>query len=311
VDDLPNGRTLFVAGLPVDAEESDLRAVFSEYGAVETVLFKVAEQGHASDPWAKAGDDDDEDEDDDDDDDDEEDAMDDEEDEEAQAVAPSEAATSRRGRRKLRKPPPPPQVIPLPSLDPRSQPFLPSCSSCYLVYLDGLSLQRAVALAPTRPPTVISRSQASPSGLSYYLQQHRLLRPSLATIKQHADTSMALFDHHQAIEQARTSKPITDEDGFTLVVRSGRSGRTAGKGDKGVAVASRRFVMESKKLKGVEGAVLDAREGLQRGKPKKKKTQFEGFYRFQRQEQKRQGEFPTEQLRRLVDERLLILDSIR
>jgi len=278
---------LFVADLPVDAEESDLRAVFSEYGAVETVLFKVAEQGHAADPWAKAGDDEDE-EDQEDEDSDLDHGMEDDDEEESRTVAPSEAATSRRSRRKLRRPPPPPQVVPLPSLDPRSQPFLPSCSSCYIVYLDALSLQRAVALAPTRPPKVIARSQVSPSGLSYYLQQHRLLRPSLATVKEHADTSMALFDHHQAIEQARTSKPITDEEGFTLVVRSGRSGRTAGKGDKSVAVASRRFVMDSKKLKGVEGAVLDAREGLQRGKPKKNKTQFEGFYRFQRQEQKRQ-----------------------
>ncbi len=288
-DDLPNGRTLFVANLPIDAEESDLREVFGEYGSIEQVVFKVAEHGNATDPWAKPGvDNEDDSEDEDDSDVDEEDQQSDAE----MTMAPSEAATSRRSRRKPRKAPLPPPVVPLPPLDPRSQPYLPSCSSCYLVYLDTLSLQRAIALAPTRSAKTLLRPNASPSGIAFYLAQHSSVRPPLDIIKSHADSSLALFDHHASVQSTRASKgAITDKDGFTLVVRGGRFGRTAGKGEKGVGVASRRFMLETKKVKGIEGAVVDAREGLLRGKVKKNSgAQLDGFYKFQRHEQKRQGE---------------------
>lgn len=131
---------------------------------------------------------------------------------------------------------------------------------------------------------------ASSTGLAYYTRSHRSMRPDLGLIKDHADSALALYDHHLEAQRRKTTQgAIVDEDGFTLVVRGGKFGRTAGKGSAGVGVASRRFVLDSKKA-GISGEV-DAREGLDRGKKRKGGVELDGFYRFQRNERKRQGTF--------------------
>ncbi|KAJ9120306.1 hypothetical protein QFC24_005260 [Naganishia onofrii] len=338
---LPPTRTLFVANLPVDTTERDVRLMFGTYGGIDRVEFKVGEigrMGREGDPWWTVEDEEEEDSDDDSDeeDDEEEDAEDDEKDDAAtpdQMMDATEESTdptmTKRQRRRitrkqeradpefainaLRKKAP--QVVPLLPLNPRSsangQGYLAPCSGCYVVYLDELSVSRCLQLAGGKSGVKTwERAAASskssvidePTGLTYYRRLHTLLRPSLDIIKRHADTSIALFDWHANLSSERAKRgAITDDDGFTLVVRGGKFGRTAGKGEKGVAVASRRFMLDSKRAvkkavvvasaeeRGVTGDdadMLDAREGLTRGK-KRKSQRLEGFYKFQRDEQRR------------------------
>lgn len=328
---LPSNKTLFVANLPVDTTERDIRLMFGAYGGIDRVEFKFGEigrMGREGDPWWTVEDDEEENEDSDDSD---EESDVEEEEQEAEAMQAEDEETeqsadptlTKRERRRLarkqqrtdpeyainalrRKAP---QVVPLPPLNPRTsangQGYLAPCSGCYVVYLDELSVTRCLELAGAKGITTWERATSKstesedPTGLSYYRRLHALLRPSLEIIKQHADTSIGLFDWHANLSSERAKRgAITDDDGFTLVVRGGKFGRTAGKGEKGVAVASRRFMLDSKRAvkKNVVGAsaeemgkeddMLDAREGLTRGK-KRKAQQLEGFYKFQRDEERR------------------------
>lgn len=341
---LPSSRTLFVANLPVDTTERDVRLMFGTYGGIDRVEFKVGEigrMGREGDPWWTVEDDeemsdsDDEDEDEDEDEGAEDDSAAAEEPNAPEGTDPAESTMTKRQRRRVarkqeradpefainamrRKAP---QVVPLPPLNPRTsangQGYLAPCSGCYVVFLDDLSVTRCLELAGSKgavktwerstAPSKTSQESDEPTGLTYYRRLHALLRPPLDIIKKHADTSIALFDWHSNLSTERAKRgAITDEDGFTLVVRGGKFGRTAGKGEKGVAVASRRFMLDSKKAvkKNVVGAsaeemgreddvaMLDAREGLTRGK-KRKAQQLEGFYKFQRDEQRRSREFPV------------------
>lgn len=323
--DLPPNRTLFVANLSVDSTEDELKFVFGEWGVVEKVVIRRAEAGQGMDSWK--GDEDEEDEKDSDDDDEK--MSEDEQDQEGKetqmdtesATKPTgrdgaEAGGRRRRVRKNQRTAPVskiPTIHPLPSLTPRSSPYLPSNSSAFVIYLDVLSLKRCLNLASTRPTKAIplqtlEERNKNKTGLDYYRSLHSTLRPSLNDIKLHADSSLAVFDHFSNLaKQKASSGPIVDEDGFTLVVRGGAYGRTAGKGAAGVGIASRRFVLESKKVKAplaweggkrkdgdrvdlTQTAELDAREGLDRGKGRKKGKVLDGFYKFQRNERKRQGE---------------------
>ncbi|KAJ9112254.1 hypothetical protein QFC22_006338 [Naganishia vaughanmartiniae] len=336
---LPSNRTLFVANLPVDTTERDVRLMFGTYGGIDRVEFKVGEigrMGREGDPWWTVEDEEEEDANDDDSEGgDEEDSEEEEQDDAAMSEeddttkdAADPTMTKRQRRRITRKQEradpefaitalrkKAPHVVPLPPLNPRSsangQGYLAPCSGCYVVYLDELSVSRCLQLAGGKSGVKIwERAAASskssvdeePTGLTYYRRLHTLLRPSLEIVKRHADTSIALFDWHANLSSERAKRgAITDDDGFTLVVRGGKFGRTAGKGEKGVAVASRRFMLDSKKAvkkavvvasaeeRGVTGDdadMLDAREGLTRGK-KRKTQQLEGFYKFQRDEQRR------------------------
>ncbi|KAJ9102894.1 hypothetical protein QFC19_004624 [Naganishia cerealis] len=337
---LPATKTLFVANLPVDTTERDVRLMFGTYGGIDRVEFKVGEigrMGREGDPWWTVEDEEDEDTDSGSEGEDDEDTEDEEKGDddvtldqpEADQDPSSDPTMTKRQRRRLtrkqeradpefainalrRKAP---QVVPLPPLNPRTsangQGYLAPCSGCYVVYLDDLSVTRCLQLAGSKGAVKIWERAASqksssadeePTGLSYYRRLHTLLRPSLEIIKRHADTSIALFDWHANLSSERAKRgAITDEDGFTLVVRGGKFGRTAGKGEKGVAVASRRFMLDSKKavkknviaasaeergMTGDDAEMLDAREGLTRGK-KRKNQQLEGFYKFQRDEQRR------------------------
>jgi ribosomal RNA-processing protein 7 len=97
---------------------------------------------------------------------------------------------------------------------------------------------------------------------------------------------MARFDHLTSLllssrAKAQGAGALVDEDGFTVVVRSGKSGRTGGLGDgtrKGttsIGVASRGF---AKKALGQDAA-----------KKGKGAQELPDFYKFQKMERKRQG----------------------
>ena len=209
-----------------------------------------------------------------------------------------DATLSRRQRKRLNKlPSSVPIITPLPSLDPRSaanpnslgDAYHPSGARCaHIVYLDSSPL--SALLTPTSPHSIIpiKPDPSVPTGLPYYLALHASLRPSLAAVRAFADTSMARFDHLSSLllssrAKAQGAGALVDEDGFTVVVRSGKGGRTGGLGDgtrKGttsVGVASRGF---GKKVKGGE---VEVKKG-------KGAQELPDFYKFQQMERKRQGE---------------------
>lgn len=97
---------------------------------------------------------------------------------------------------------------------------------------------------------------------------------------------MARFEHLTSLLLSSRAKQsgagaLVDEDGFTVVVRSGKGGRTGGFGDgtaKGttsVGVASRGFAKSGQAL------------GEKKGKGAR---ELVDFYKFQKVERKRQGE---------------------
>ena len=141
--------------------------------------------------------------------------------------------------------------------------LLPSGSSTAKVtFLSALSLARALAL-PARPWPL-----SSPAGLAHFLRKHEALRPPLALVKAHADSSIAAFERLQAEERRRVTDKtaMVDDDGFTLVVRGGKYGKDAAGG--GVGVASKRW--ES------EWAAAEKSGGVN---PKKKSKELKDFYR--------------------------------
>jgi ribosomal RNA-processing protein 7 len=186
-------------------------------------------------------------------------------------------------------------ITPLPALDPRTtanpeslgDAYHPSGQRCaHVVYLDSTPLSSL--LSPPSPHSVIPIKADSnlPTGLPYYLALHASLRPSLPAVRAFADTSMARFDHLTSLllssrAKAQGAGALVDEDGFTVVVRSGKSGRTGGLGDgtrKGttsIGVASRGF---AKKALGQDAA-----------KKGKGAQELPDFYKFQKMERKRQG----------------------
>lgn len=318
LEEFPENRTLFIANLPVDYNvREDTQKIFGEYGPVERVIVKENEQQSLAGGLGGVGDwVDSDDEDEQDDEDEEMDSADEQEEakviegqtpETKSASQPLGRRRRHRSDRQTQKKSKIPEIIPLPPLDPRTtSPLLPTNSSAYIIFLDPLSLQRALTLSPTRRPVRLIRTLSNPPlGIPYYTALYDTLRPRLEDLKTHADSCIALYDHHfLAMKSKQSAGEIVDEDGFTLVVRGGRFGRTAGKGDKGVAVASRRFMLETgsklkelKKMKVGEGDDLagmaldvDAREGLERGKKRKNRLELDGFYGFQTNEKKRQGE---------------------
>jgi ribosomal RNA-processing protein 7 len=283
-DDSESTRTAFICNLPVDISERDLRSVFTRWGVVESMEIGNPEGGNVLEDAVRGLDADS----------DDEDEVEEEEEEEGQGetaersepqfVGDGKPLPRRlRSRRKNVLPPSVPDIIPLPTLNPRSTPYAPSGRRCaHLTYLDSISLTRLLS----HPITQIihlpkySNSPANPTGLSYYLSLHSTLRPSLVEIKEYADSSMARFDHlHSLLLSSRAKKQgagaLVDEDGFTVVVRGGRYGRTGGRGPGalGVGVAS--------------GKVKDAR-----GKDSLGAMELPDFYRFQKTDRKRQGQLP-------------------
>ncbi|WVQ95110.1 hypothetical protein IAU59_002204 [Kwoniella sp. CBS 9459] len=300
---LPDKRTLFVVNLPVDSSERDLRSVFSKWGVVESIRFGGKEVDALEQAVKGLPVEEEEEEDDDDEESDEEDEEDEEQaggdDENDDDDDPYAGATfqgdipvklSKAQKRNIRRkgknalPPSVPDVIPLPPLDPRTVPLgVSGMKSAHVVFLDPVSITRLMASSSVVAPVSLLKNYPSePTGLSYYTSLYRSLRPDFLSVKTFADSSMARFDHLHSLlltsrAKAQGAGALVDEDGFTVVVRSGNYGRAGARGDalgmgsKGVGVASRGF---DKKLK-------DKKKG-------KGAMELEGFYKFQRTDRKRQ-----------------------
>ncbi|WWD19217.1 hypothetical protein CI109_103675 [Kwoniella shandongensis] len=295
---LPEDRTLFVVNLPVDITERDLRTVFNKWGVVEDVRINGRGGEDVLERAVRGLSPEDNDE--------ESDDEDDNEDEDEQAAKEVDAGaedgrveptfqgdknytltkSQRRNLKKKKKnalPDSVPSIISLPSLNPRSTTFGQSgLSSAHIIFLDTISITRLMSSPSSTSSAPISLpkySAGEPTGIEYYTSLHNALRPSLEEVKAFADSSMARFDHlHSLLLSSRAKKQgagaLVDEDGFTVVVRSGRYGRAGGRGDgvgkMGVGVASRGFDKKNK----------DKKKGLGAGA-------LEGFYKFQQLDQKR------------------------
>lgn len=284
-DGASEGKTLFIVNLPVDITERQLRTVFGAWGTVDTIKFGYAGGGESVLGKAVAGLEKEElgmelsdSEDDQDQDEQEEEVVQEENASKEPTFISTRPNPKSRAGRKARHANREPKVNPLPTVTPletsaRSTPLRPE--SCHLTFLSSLSASRAISHPPTQPIPVPTSEELA--GLAYYTAKYAAARPSLATARSHADSSVALYDELlsrtlAARAKTRGSGALVDEDGFTVVVRSGKYGRTGGKGEQGVAVAARGApVAGKKKAKGSEG--------------------LEGFYKFQRIEKKRQGEF--------------------
>lgn len=267
-------RTVFIANIPVDAGVQDIRTLFGRWGVVEQVIEDGGRSGDVLEAAVRGlpVDDSDEEE------------EEDEEEQPAEAEAePTFLGTgekvprSRRKRRQNNLPPSVPEVIPLPPLEPRT-PYGPSGARvARVVFVDSVCVSRVMGY--TGGPIDLVLSQ--PTGLSYYEAQYAALRPSLPAVKAHADSAMAHYDHLHSLllssrAKAHGAGALVDEDGFTVVVRGGRYGRSAGRagdpGGAGVAVASRA---------GVKQAL-----GKERGVGA---TELKDFYKFQMVDRKRKG----------------------
>ncbi|WVN86191.1 uncharacterized protein L203_101352 [Cryptococcus depauperatus CBS 7841] len=286
--ELPEGRTVFVVNLPVDMTERELRSVFSNWGVIENVKFNHKDDGDVLEsvvkgmPIDKDSDDEDEDE-----------EGDEEEDEDegrqvgATATFQGDLITKKQ-RRAMRKRnvliSAIPKVDPLPPLSPRSMPLGQSgLFSAHVIFLDSIAVSRLFSSTPSPISVSMSSNQpqkddSEPTGLAYYTALHSTLRPPLEAIKSFADSSMARFDHlHSMLLSSRAKQAgagaLVDEDGFTVVVRSGKFGRAGARGDGfgmgGVGVATRGFEQKKKKA-GVGASALP------------------DFYRFQSVDRKKQ-----------------------
>ncbi|WVQ79730.1 hypothetical protein IAT38_001830 [Cryptococcus sp. DSM 104549] len=289
--ELPEGRTVFVVNLPVDITERDLRTVFGKWGVVEDVRIAGKDGGDVLEGAVKGlpVEEDEESSDDDDEEDEEEAEVEDEEEEVARAEATfkGDGLLSKKQRKALRRknaalPASVPTITPLPALSPRSTPFTQSgLSSAHLIFLDPISLSRLFSSSSaSTAPIPLPKYASEPTGLAYYTLRHSALRPPLSAVKAFSDSSMARFDHlHSLLLASRAREQgagaLVDEDGFTVVVRSGRYGRAGGRGDgtgnQGVGVATRGFEKKKEGKKKSLGA-----------------SELPNFYKFQTMDRKRQ-----------------------
>lgn len=258
-------RQLFVSNLPVDFGDASARAVFSRFGVIESIQFgKGAGKSAMESAVLELSDDE---------------ASDDEDEEEAPAAPQvdedgwtfvgTEQPKRRRRRRLQAIPASVPEVTPLPesveSLHPSGR------ATATITFLDAVSVPRVMKHTGT-----ITYTPDIPTGLSRYEAQYTALRPKLTLAKAHADSAMERYDHLHSLlltskAKAQGAGAVVDADGFTVVLRSGRYGRTAGRGADGAGVAVASFA--------------DA------DKPKKKKNSGAGelkdFYKFQAQDRKK------------------------
>ena len=117
-----------------------------------------------------------------------------------------------------------------------------------------------------------------PLGLDFLLTQYTLARPALPDVQSWANSRIALYQYRKRHPLPRRigvrgvtvgpSGELLDEDGFTIVQRSGKYGRAGGAADAG-------------------GSVGVAKHGFEENK-NKKSTDLQDFYRFQLREKKRQ-----------------------
>lgn len=287
--ELPSDRTVFVANLPVDMGERGLRGIFGKWGVVERVVMGGKSEGDVLERTVRGMDVDEDSE--------EEDAEEEAEAETSGGAGPSEPkfigdpTLSNRKKRRLNKlPKSVPEVTPLPSLNPRSDPYGPSgLRTAHIIYLEPICVSRVMSYSGSPIPfSPSSSSSTHPSGLPYYLAHHSSLRPPLSAVKAFSDSSMSRFDHlHSLLLSSRAKQSgagaLVDEDGFTMVVRSGNYSRTGGIADRmgrnvgSVGIAGKGF----------------GKAGFAGGKAKKSGIgagEMQDFYKFQKVDRKRQGE---------------------
>jgi len=123
---------------------------------------------------------------------------------------------------------------------------------------------------------------APPTGLAFLLARHAALRPPLSAVKTHVDSAVAHYAWVRAhpppkragIEGVTVGPDgeLLDADGFTIVQRGGKYGRTAEEGG------------------GASMRVARPEQQSGTARPRKKKAkELEDFYRFQLREKKREG----------------------
>ncbi|KAG6890105.1 hypothetical protein C0995_012055 [Termitomyces sp. Mi166 len=242
---LPEGRTLFLSNIPPDATERELSHLFKQSGTVERVVFDVdAVEPHQED-------------------------SDSDEEEEDNQDPETDVAMEPRKRRKVSKDDTP-KVVPLPTKPLRT--LRPAGRSAHIVFLDTSSLQRALSSATKpRPWPTISEE---PSGLIHYTSLYDLLRPPLDAVKEHADSSILVYEYNlqksKQKSEYRKGEAIVDDDGFTLVTRGGAFGKTLGGG---MGVASKHFQRTGQTSKRNRNAKKEAKE----------KTDFYAFQKAEKQ----------------------------
>jgi ribosomal RNA-processing protein 7 len=201
----------------------------------------------------------------------------------AQFISNNKGGLSKSARRRQKRnkglPPSIPSVTPLPSLNPREQGYGTSGNHiAYITYLDQISLTKAMSYSGSA--ISLKKYNTEPTGLQYYTSLHSTLRPSHVDVKAFADSSMERYDRLQSLllssrARQKGAGALVDEDGFTVVVRGGRYGRTGGRGDEG---------------KGSSGVGV-AKRGLAPKELKGGAAELTDFYKFQKVDRKRKGEF--------------------
>jgi len=206
----PEGRTLFLVNIPVDATDREISLFFKSCGTVERVVYNRDSLRET----------------------------------EAEAEVESEASSSPSSeepqpRSKKRQPAEStsPSVVPLPAVPIRT--LRKTGGIAHVIFLDASSLNKAL-VPPTKPRPWLSSEE--PRGLAHYTALYDAQRPPLDVVKAHADSWMERFEFDLAKTKQKSAhrkgEAIVDEDGFTLVTRGGAYGQTLGGG---VGVASKVF----------------------------------------------------------------------
>ncbi|KAI9574146.1 ribosomal RNA-processing protein 7-domain-containing protein [Boletus coccyginus] len=247
----PEGRTLFLVNIPVDATDREISLFFKSCGTVERVVYN---RGSLRETEAEAG------------------AEEESETETSPSPSSEEPQPKSKSKSKTQRQPKesaPPSVVPLPPVPLRA--LRKTGSIAHVIFLDVSSLEKAL-VPPTKsrpwPPS------EEPRGLGHYTALYDSQRPPLDVVKAHADTWMERFEFDLAKTKQKSAyrkgEAIVDEDGFTLVTRGGAYGQSLGGG---VGVASKAF--------GKTGRTASKK----RKEPKEKET----FYAFQRAEKQRKA----------------------
>lgn len=209
----PEGRTLFLVNIPVDATDREISLFFKSCGTVERVVYD-RDPSRVAEAEAEA----------------------------ETETSPSSSPSSEEPQSRSKRQPQPtenasPSVVSLPPVPTRT--LRKTGSTAHVIFLDASSLEKALV-----PPTK-SRpwpSSEEPRGLAHYAALYDAQRPPLDVVKAHADTWMGRFEFDLAKSKQKSAhrkgEAIVDEDGFTLVTRGGAYGQTLGGG---VGIASKTF----------------------------------------------------------------------
>lgn len=233
---LPAGRTLFVVNVPPDGTRGALRELFRDCGAVEAVHLHDGRDDADEVPATTSG---------------------------------------------------PPSVAPLPALDPIGDGFLRTCSNAHVLFVDTASLDKALRMPKKYAQKPCVWRMECDTGLAYLVARHQLHRPRLDAVKRHADTAVERYAWIRANPQwllkerlrgattgvgvgiqgvsAGPGGELLDKDGFTIVQKGARYGRSGGED---------------------AGSFAAITPEMETRTPRKK--ELTDFYRFQFREKKRQ-----------------------